>query len=126
MGGSQRGSHVSLAAKESKLRRLYKNGGFASVAPGLLDAQQELAGQVARLRTGSLGHPNSGSRRSGLSSPTMTPRKFRSVRCGRCQRTGVSGYNFRLDAGAPPRNSSTDRIGQQRFLPWQKAAVGRR
>ena len=39
---------------------------------------------------------------------------------------GITGYNFHLDAEAPLRNSSTDSKGQQRFLAWQKVAVGRR
>jgi hypothetical protein len=38
----------------------------------------------------------------------------------------MSAYNFHLDADAPLRNSSTDWKERQRFLAWQKAAVGKR
>ena len=37
-----------------------------------------------------------------------------------------SASNSHLAADAPLRNSSTDWKGQQRFLAWQKVAVGRR
>ena len=35
-------------------------------------------------------------------------------------------YNFHLDADATMRNSSTDQKEEQRFLAWQKVAVGKR
>jgi hypothetical protein len=37
----------------------------------------------------------------------------------------MSAYSFHLDADAPLRNSSTDWKEQQRFLAWQKVAVGK-
>jgi hypothetical protein len=37
-----------------------------------------------------------------------------------------SACSFQLDADAPLRNSSTDQKEEQRFLAWQKVAVGRR
>jgi hypothetical protein len=45
---------------------------------------------------------------------------------GRYARVGIFGYKFGLDSVARRRNSSTDSKEQQRFLAWQKAAVGRR